>query len=107
MRTKPKELDLARVEKNLLEQVRENGRGEVYEEMKHVQTTLYIMCGGGWLGDTAAHHPDVFHIDGRSGALPYSKADIFQVLAVFKVYLRVLGYEKPPRRVMPHSCGVF
>jgi hypothetical protein len=74
--------------------------------MEHLQTALYVMCGGGWLGEVCAKQSEAFYSDSRNGKLPYPSKEVAQALSVFKIYLRVLGVV-PPRRTVFHNSGIF
>lgn len=79
------------------------------ESVGTLQVALYVMCGGGGLGESAAQHPAEFYIDDRCGRLPYSKRAIMQAVAVLIEFAQAHGMD--PRRMprMPefHRCGVF
>lgn len=74
-----------------------------------LQTAVYVMCGGGWLGCSAAESPATFYIDARCGRLPYSAEEIKQAVAVLIVIAEKAGLDphKLPSRPTFHNCGIF
>lgn len=78
-------------------------------ELQDLQISIYTMCGGGFLGKSAASQPKDFYIDLRVGKLPYSKKAILQAVKVLSIYAEELGLD--PNRLDFHSgfhaCGIF
>jgi hypothetical protein len=105
-----RKVDLQQVEQNLVERLRNQGRGKVMDQFYQLQTAVYVMCGGGHLGSFAAGQPHNFYIDSRMGKLPYSKRAIMQTVAVLALYVKVLDLDKdklPQNWMDAHNCGVF
>jgi len=78
------------------------------EDLKALQVSIYVMCGGGMLGRFAMSQPADFYIDDRVGKLPYSKSDIYQVVEVMKAICHHLGKDAHhlPEINFP-GCWVF
>jgi hypothetical protein len=74
-----------------------------------MQVAIFVMCGGGLTGLSAAERPADFYIDGRIGKLPYSKREILQAVRTLITIATALGMN--PRRLptMPqfHNMGIF
>lgn len=79
------------------------------ESIPSMQVTVYVMCGGGFLGRFAAEQPMDFYIDDRVGGLPYSKEKIYQAVETLKTI--VIANSMDPHRLpsMPsfHNMGIF
>ena len=102
--------NMVEVEKNLVERLQSQGRERVMAQFKQLQTAVYVMCGGGFLGSSAARQPHGFYIDSRVGRLPYSKTKIMQAVVVLQLYIKVLRLnpnELPDFFMDAHNCGVF
>lgn len=54
------------------------------KQLEFLQVMLYVMVGGGMLGNFAMRQPADFYIDLRVGRLPYSKSDIFRAIETLK-----------------------
>lgn len=73
------------------------------------QTAVFVMCGGGTLGELAAQQPADFYIDQRVGRLPFSRGAILQavgVLATIAIKNGLDPHDMPPRPKF-HACGIF
>lgn len=79
------------------------------DSLAHLQTAVYVMAGGGFLGQSAACQPASFYIDARCGKLPYPKRAILQAVQALVIEAGVLGVD--PNNLPPiarwHNCGVF
>lgn len=78
--------------------------------MKTLQTAVYVMCGGGFLGRMAAEQPFDFYIDDRVSRLPYSKRAILQAVSVLAALATGLGIARSadmPRMMDMHNAGIF
>ena len=81
----------------------------VRKEVPHLQNAVFVMCGGGFLGDFAATQPADFYIDSRCGRLPYGRRAIMQaveILATIAVELE-LDPHNMPSRPSYHNLGTF
>lgn len=77
-------------------------------QMRDLQVAVYVMCGGGTLGDFAARQPADFYIDDRVGRLPYAKGKITQVVQCLLAVAHTLGKDSYnlPDIELP-GCWVF
>lgn len=98
-------LNFSEVEK-VFEGLKSKSLEEQTSYLQAQQMFVYTMCGGGFLGGTAAEQPDQFHIDSRVGRLPYNKKEILQAVKVLSLLAKVLGYKTLPRLPFFHSSGV-
>jgi hypothetical protein len=100
--------DMEQVKENILERVNDNPEGAL-QELKALQATVYTMCGGGFIGDSAKNAPRSFYIDDRCSGFPYPKRAILQAVQVLAFYAEGLGLEdwKLPSVAHFHNCGVF
>ncbi len=73
------------------------------------QTAVFVMCGGGLLGNFAAQQPADFYIDDRVGRLRFPRKEIYQVLAVLVAIAKANGLDPHnlPQRPRFHDCGIF
>jgi len=73
------------------------------------QVAVYVMCGGGIMGQFAAEQPADFYIDSRCARLPYSRKEIEQAVAVLAVIAETQGLDPHRLQKMPrfHASGVF
>jgi hypothetical protein len=73
------------------------------------QVAVYVMCGGGWLGESAARRPAGFYIDDRCGKLPYPRRSIMQAVDTLATIAKANGLDPNNLPEMPrfHNCGVF
>jgi hypothetical protein len=71
--------------------VEDDLRWATEEDLKSLQIEVYVMCGGGLLGDFAMTQPADFYIGARIGKLPYRKRDIIQAVEVLKGMAIKLG----------------
>ena len=87
--------------------VRESGWSK--ESIPAMQTAIYVMCGGGILGEMAAERPKEFYIDSRVGKLPYSKREIFQAVVTLISIAESNGMDASNLPPMPrfHNMGIF
>ena len=83
-------------------------RGDKQDIGSH-QVAVYVMCGGGILGRSAAEQPAGFYIDSRCGRLPYNRKEIEQAVAVLAIIAEVQGLDAHSLPKMPdfHACGIF
>ena len=74
-----------------------------------MQVAVYVMCGGGFLGRSAAEQPGDFYIDSRVGRLPYKKAEIMQAVQTLCTIAQVHGLDVNDLPNMPrfHNMGVL
>jgi hypothetical protein len=77
------------------------------QEMKALQVAVYVMCGGGMLGHSAANQPEGFYIDDRVGKLNYKRNEILQAVQVLQVFREALGLKEMPQMAHFHNCGIF
>ena len=89
------------------ERVAESGWGA--RTIPAMQTAVYVMCGGGFLGRFAAEQPMDFYIDDRVGGLHDSREEIYQAVETLKTIAAANGID--PRRLpaVPsfHNMGIF
>jgi hypothetical protein len=73
------------------------------------QVAVYVMCGGGFLGQFAARQPADFYIDSRVGRLPFGRREIGQAVAVLATIAEAKGLDPHHLPPMPdfHACGIF
>lgn len=76
------------------------------EDLTSLQIEVWVMCGGGMLGDFAATQPADFYIDDRVGKLPYPRRDIYQAVEVLKALAIKLGKD-PHNLPKPHIYGAW
>lgn len=74
-----------------------------------MQTAVFVMCGGGFLGKFAAEQPEKFYIDDRVAKLPYSKRAIYQAVETLKTIAKTNGLDTNKMPEMPrfHNMGIF
>lgn len=79
------------------------------ESIRAHQVVVYVMCGGGLLGRSAAQQPIDFYIDDRCGRLPYSRREIVQAVATLATLAEAAGLDPRnlPRTPAFHNCGIF
>lgn len=114
-----REVDLEQAEERLTELLNETSRELMLDRCRQLQLTVYVMCGGGFLGRNAAEQPEDFYIDDRASTAYHPKA-IYQSVKVLCIYAKILGLD--PRNLDPtselfpdkgwnfmqhHNCGVF
>jgi hypothetical protein len=89
------------------EKVKESGWG--IDTIPAMQTAIYAMCGGGFLGRFAAEQPGNFYIDTRVGKLPYSKKEIHQAVETLKTIAESNGLDPKHLPEIPrfHNMGIF
>ena len=89
------------------EKVAQSGWG--VESIPPMQTAVYVMCGGGFLGRFAAEQPMDFYIDDRVGCLPYSREEIYQAVETLKTIVIANGMDPHRLLTMPsfHNMGIF
>lgn len=87
-----------------------NDTGSCYhaDMIPFLQVQVFVMCGMGWIGKTAAEQPADFYIDSRVGRLPYGKGEIYQAVEVLKIIAEENGLDphNMPRLPMWHTGGV-
>jgi len=76
------------------------------EDLKALQIEVFVMCGGGFLGDFAMRQPADFYIDQRVGKLPYPKKQIYQAVEVLKAIAIKLG-KNPHNLETPRIVGAW
>lgn len=114
-----REVDLEQAEQRLTELLNETSRQLVLDRCRQLQLTVYVMCGGGFLGRFAAEQPADFYIDDRASTV-YPAEAIYQAVKVLAIYAKVLGLNPnqldPTAELFPgtgwnfmqcHNCGVF
>ena len=74
-----------------------------------MQVSVFVMCGGGFLGRLAAEQPADFYIDSRCGKLPYGRREIMQAVKVLTTAAQAFGLDphNMPRMPLLHNLGVF
>lgn len=79
------------------------------EGVGHLQVAVYVMCGGGFLGRSAAEQPAEFYIDTRCSRLPYPRRDIMQMVATLVEVATLAGMDPKRLPEMPdfHGGWVF
>jgi hypothetical protein len=92
---------------NILSRIESHGRAAVESELHQLQTTLFVMCGGGFLGLAAARCPRTFYIDARAGKLPFSRSEISRVAAMVADYAEVLRANTAGFEFRAHACGIL
>lgn len=109
-------LDLKKVEESLKERLDFVGRATMLDSCRQLQLTVYIMCGGGFIGRFAAEQPEDFYIDDRAATVFPNKV-IYQAVNVLKIYAKILQLD--PHNLNPskemnlgffmnhHNCGIF
>lgn len=84
------------------------GREAVLQEMKQLQAAVYVMVGGGLIGNSAATQPAGFYVDGRVSKRPYSLRNIEKAVKTLHIYQDVLGITDMPRDYFDcHNCDVW
>lgn len=108
-------LDLEQARTCIERKLADNGRESVEREMRQLQTAVYVMAGGGFVGSSLATQPKNGYVDGRCSKRPYAIGKIKNVLAVLCIYAELLGYdpnsieqEAPGKTHMDcHNCDVW
>jgi hypothetical protein len=80
------------------------------DQMRRLQTALFVMVGGGMLGLSYMRSPRGAYIDTRCGRLPYTRREIEQARKVLVTYAIVLGLDAGCLEVPApdfHNCGVW
>lgn len=79
------------------------------EQIGALQVSVFVMCGGGFLGAFAAEQPADFYIDDRSGRLPYRRKEIMQAVQVLGRLALAAGMDPQsmPSRPTFHAAGIF
>jgi hypothetical protein len=74
-----------------------------------MQVAVFVMCGGGYLGNFAAEQPGKFYIDDRVGKLPYSRKEIYQAVETLISIAIANGLDpnKMPEKPRFHNMGFF
>lgn len=74
-----------------------------------MQVAVFVMCGGGFLGQMAAGQPADFYIDDRCGRLPFTRREIMQAVQVLAIAAGVYGLDPHAMPPMPrfHHLGAF
>ena len=73
-----------------------------------LQTAVFVMCGGGFLGRFATEQPADFYIDDRVSKLPYSRKVIKQAVAVLCAHAENEGLDTHNLSFAGfHNCGTF
>lgn len=79
------------------------------EAVAAMQVAVYVMCGGGFMGESAASRPADFYIDARITALPYKAKEILQAVKVLAFVAGLAGYDphNMPKMTRFHNLGIF
>ncbi len=74
-----------------------------------MQTAVWVMCGGGYLGDFAAQQPADFYIDSRVRKLPYKFVEVERAVKILAIIAEVNGLDARnlPKKPSVHNLGVF
>jgi hypothetical protein len=74
-----------------------------------MQTAVFVMCGGGFLGRFAAEQPEQFYIDMRVSKLPFPKKEIIQAVKTLATIATANGLDSKKMPPMPqfHNMGIF
>jgi hypothetical protein len=74
----------------------------------YIQAAVYTMCGGGFLGSSAARCPADFYIDTRCGKLPYTRRRIMTAVKQLVEIATAAGLDPKnlPEIELP-NLGVF
>jgi hypothetical protein len=88
-------------------EVRKSGWGK--DSIPPLQTAVFVMAGGGYLGNFAAEQPGKFYIDDRVGKLPYTRKEIYQAVEVLKILAEENGLDPNhlPEKPSFHNMGIF
>ena len=91
------------------EAVSESAKDYWSNSIKAHQTAVFVMCGGGYLGEFAAEQPGSFYIDDRVSRLPYGKKAIYQAVETLCTIATANGLDPKhlPPRPQFHNCGIF
>jgi hypothetical protein len=94
---------------NKLDQKKVAESGFKVETIPTMQTAVYVMCGGGFLGKFAAEQPGQFYIDSRVGKLPFPKKEIIQAVKTLATLATAHGLNAKHLPEMPrfHNMGIF
>lgn len=87
--------------------LQQRSKESVTQDAKNLQIAVYVMCGGGLLGISAAENPKDFYIDDRVRKLPFPKRQIKQAVKVLGIYAEVLDWKEMPKCGNFHNCGIF
>ncbi len=92
-----------------LDQAKVAESGWKAETVPTMQTAVYVMCGGGFLGRFAAEQPADFYIDDRVGKLPYPRKEIYQAVETLATIAKANGLDAKHLPEMPrfHNMGIF
>lgn len=104
-----KKLNLDRVRDYFDDEVKSSPQKAI-ERFNNTRMFVYVMCGGGLIGNFAVTDPWSFYIDDRVGRLPYSRKAIYQSVEVIKIMAELLGYKSgsmPYLDLNFHNCGVI
>lgn len=77
--------------------------------IQSMQVALYVMCGGGLLGKSAAEQPGSFYIDERCGRLPYGRRAVKGAVRQLVALAKASGLDPnnlPPMPRFP-NCEAF
>lgn len=74
-----------------------------------MQVAVYVMCGGGLIGKSAAEQPADFYIDDRASRRPYRKVQIYRAVRTLELLAQANGLDPRNMPAMPdfHNLGVF
>ena len=77
------------------------------ESIPFMQYTVYVMCGGGFLGKFAAEQPADFYIDSRVSLCPYPKKKIERAVQVLVWVAEANGLDphNMPSLAPSHNMG--
>jgi hypothetical protein len=95
------------MEKVDYELIAKNGWGP--ECVPRLQIAVYVMCGGGFLGRSAAEQPADFYLDDRVSRRPYKGAEILQAVKTLAAIAKASGMNPYHLPEMPnfHNCGIW
>jgi hypothetical protein len=78
------------------------------EQVSKMQTAVFVMCGGGMLGGSAARQPADFYIDSRCGRLPYGKRQIMRAVEILAQTATLCGMDPHDLEFDRfHNLGMF
>lgn len=104
-------IDEAVVRENIVDRLKTQGRARMMGQLQLLQHTVFIMIGGGMLGESAQRSPKGFYIDDRVTKRPYSLTAIRNAVTTLRIYAEVMGFDPTNLLVQTkndhHNCGVF
>lgn len=88
----------SRIEESLRNRLSYGERDKLLIECFQLQMVIFVMIGGGMLGESAARQPENFDFDDRTSPI-YPKKSILQVVEIILIYAKVLNLN--PNRLDP------